>query len=145
MTITLGELTNTVSVLEKIKYQVQNIENPKYIKVKYWIVRNMKNMSESFEFFIRTREEIYSKYCDKLITDTNPQGTYYTIFEDGTIQFNLKEETDSTAFDQEMNELMALPCENIEPYKLSIDVLIQFPGIELSTDDIFAIDYLLTE
>ena len=139
MTITLGELANSVSVLERIKYQTHDF------KTGYWIMRNMKNMSESFEFFIRTREEIYSKYCDKLITDSNPQGTYFVVQEDGLIRFNLKEDADVNAFDQEMNELMNLPCDNIEPYKLNIEVLGQLPGIELSTDDIFAIDYLLSE
>lgn len=140
MTITLAKLASSVVVLEKIKNQ-----NPDF-KVHYWIMRNIKILTDSYNFFIKNREDIYSKYCEKIISKDYPNGTYYTIIKDGPIKFNLKKGIDIQNFDKDVNELMTMECDDIEPYILSINTIMNnMDNIRIDGDDILAIDYLLSE
>lgn len=139
MKITLGKLAGSISVLQSIKEQATDF------KVSYWIMRNLKILSDSFNFFIATREEIYSKYCNKTFSDEYPQGTYFTVLNDGNVKFNLKENIDITSFDKEMNELMNMPCDDIEPYLLDLETINSITNVKITTDDICTIDYLLSE
>lgn len=139
MNITLGELAESVIVLEQIKNQSTDF------KVSYWIMRNMKILSESFNFFIASREQIYSKYCNKVVSGQYPDGSYFTILKDGTIKFHLKNDVDVSHFDKEMYELMNLPCNDMHPYLLSPDAIDKIADIKLNTDNMFIIDYLLAE
>lgn len=139
MNITLGKVVESVSVLEKIKNQ-----NPDNFKVKYWIVRNLKILADSYNFFVQSREEIYSKYCHKKQSKTYPQGSYFDISAEGTVLFHLKSNIDVSTFNCEMNELYNLPCDDIQPYVLNIETFDNL-HINIEVDDISAIDYLLSE
>lgn len=139
MNISLNKLVDSITVLDKIKNQ-----NPNF-KISYWIMRNMKILSSSFDFFISSREEIYEKYCNKIITKENPQGLYFTINQDGSIKFNLKEDVNIEQFNNDMKELLEMECDNIEPYLLSIDDINSMSNIKLEGNDIFTIDYLLEQ
>lgn len=139
MKITLGKLVSSISILNDIKQQSCDF------KISYWIMRNLKLLSDSYNFFIQSREKIYAKYCDKAITDDFPDGAYFTILENGDVKFNIKENADVKAFDREMNELMNMECEDIKPYLINIDIINSIENLKLSVDEIFDIDYLLSQ
>lgn len=139
MNITLSKLVDSITVLDKIKNQNTNF------KISYWIMRNMKILSSSFDFFISSREEIYERYCNKVKTKENPQGSYFIINQDGSIKFNLKEDVNIEQFNNDMKELLEMECDNIEPYLLSIDDINSMSNIKLEGNDIFTIDYLLEQ
>lgn len=133
MQLTLGKIVESITVLNKIKEQSLDF------KVSYWVMRNTKALSDSFNFFIDARENIYKKYCDVI------NGSYYEI-KDGNVKFNIKKDIDVKDFEREMDNLMRMECEDIEPYLLSIDAINNnTSNIKLSTDDMFIIDYLLSE
>lgn len=139
MKIELGKIASSIGVLNKI-----NIQNPDF-KVSYWIMRNIKILSESYNFFINSREEVYSKYCDKIISDQYPDGSYFNNNSEGFITFNLKENVDVKDFNKEMHELLSMECDDIQPYILSMDSINNMSNVHIDKDDIFAIDYLLSE
>lgn len=138
--ITLGKIAGAIPVLQQIKSK-----KPSF-KVDYWLMRNIKLYVDSYNFFIQKREEIFEKYCDKIINEFAPEGSYYTLDINGTIQFNLKPGISNEEFQKDMDELMKMPCDDIVPYKLSLEVINNSGDFSLDNeDDIFAIDYLLTE
>lgn len=139
MKIELGKIANSIGVLDKI-----NSQNPDF-KVSYWIMRNIKILTESYNFFINSREEIYSKYCNKIKNDHYPNGTYFKLSPEGNVIFNLKEDVDVENFNKEMQELMSMECDDIQPYILSLDSINNMSNIHIDKDDIFTIDYLLAE
>lgn len=139
MKIELGKIANSIGVLDKI-----NSQNPDF-KVSYWIMRNIKILTESYNFFINSREEIYSKYCNKIKNDQYPNGTYFKLSPEGNVIFNLKEDVDVENFNKEMQELMSMECDDIQPYILSLDSINNMSNIHIDKNDIFNIDYLLAE
>lgn len=139
MNISLSKLVDSITVLNKIKSQ-----NPNF-KVSYWIMRNIKILSSSFDFFISSREEIYNKYCYKEKSKEYPQGSYFSVNQDGSIKFNLKQDADIDQFNNDMKELLEMECDNIEPYLLSIEDINNMSNIQLEGNDIFTIDYLLEQ
>lgn len=109
-------------------------------------MRNIKLYADSYNFFIQKREEIFEKYCNKLKSEITPEGSYYSLDKNGIIQFNLKPGISSEDFQKDMDELMKMSCDDIAPYKLSLDVINNSGNFNLDNeDDIFAIDYLLSE
>lgn len=139
MKISLMKLVICVSILDKIKAQTDDF------KINYWIMRNIKLFSDSYNFFIVSREAIYEKYCDKVVTECHPNGSYFTILKNGAVKFNIKENADLKAFDNEMNHLMNMECEDIQPYLINIDIINSIENLKLSVDEIFDIDYLLSQ
>lgn len=140
MDITLGKVAGAIPVLQQIKNK-----KPSF-KIDYWVMRNIKLYADSYNFFIQKREEIFEKYCNKVKNEVAPEGSYYTLDENGTIQFNLKPGICNEDFQKDMDELMKMPCDDIAPYKLSLDVINNSGDFNLDNeDDIFAIDYLLSE
>lgn len=137
--LTLGEVIESVSVLEKIKHQ-----DPDNNKIKYWIIRNMKILADSYNFYIQSREDIYAKYCEKKTSDRYPQGSYFEVSDEGNIVFNLKHEMDNQAFSADMNELYYFTCDDIHPYLLSINEF-HDKNVQISVNEMLAIDYLLSE
>lgn len=133
MNITLGKTVDTISVLEQIKSK-----KPSF-KIDYWVMRNIKVLSDSYNFFIKKREELFKKHCN------NVNGSYFT-YENGNAIFNLKNEEDTDKFQNELTELLNMPCNDITPYLLSPDIIAQDGDFHLDNEnDIFAIDYLLSE
>lgn len=102
-------------------------------------MRNMKILTDSYNFFITKREEIYNKYCNIV------NGAYIAFEENGMVKFNLKQDVKVEDFDKEMNELLNVDCGDIQPYILSLDVMNDMSEIKLNGNDIQAIDYLLPE
>lgn len=140
MDITLGKIAGAIPVLQQIKNK-----KPSF-KIDYWVMRNIKLYVDSYNFFIQKREEIFEKYCNKIKSEITPEGSYYSLDKNGIIQFNLKSGISSKDFQKEMDELMKMPCDDIAPYKLSLDVINNSGDFNLDNeDDIFAIDYLLSE
>ena len=140
MKVTLGKIADTISILDKIKQQTTNF------KIGYWVMRNMKILSDSFNFFIENREKIYEKYCEKIKTEQDPKGTYFEIDIDGNVKFNIKKDTDVKEFNNEMMELINMECTDIEPYLLDVETIENNTSdIKIRTDEIFTIDYLLSE
>lgn len=133
MQITLNRIVNAIPVLEQIKNK-----KPSF-KIDYWVMRNIKILSDTYNFFITKREELLKKYCN----DVN--GSYF-IFENGNTLFNLKNPKDADEFQNELTELLNLPCDDITPYLLSPDIIAQDGDFHLDNEnDIFNIDYLLSE
>lgn len=140
MDITLGKVAVAIPVLQQIKNK-----KPSF-KIDYWVMRNIKLYADSYNFFIQKREEIFEKYCNKVKNEVAPEGSYYTLDKNGTIQFILKPGICNEDFQKDMDELMKMPCDDIAPYKLSLDVINNSGDFNLDNeDDIFAIDYLLSE
>lgn len=140
MDITLGKVAGAIPVLQQIKNK-----KPSF-KIDYWVMRNIKLYADSYNFFIQKREEIFEKYCNKVKNEAAPEGSYYTLDKNGTIQFNLKPGICNEDFQKDMDELMKMPCDDIAPYKLSLDVINNSGNFNLDNeDDIFSIDYLLSE
>ena len=140
MDITLGKIAGAIPVLQQIKNK-----KPSF-KIDYWVMRNIKLYADPYNFFIQKREEIFEKYCNKLKSEIIPEGSYYSLDKNGIIQFNLKSGISSKEFQKEMDELMKMPCDDIAPFKLSLDVINNSGDFNLDNeDDIFAIDYLLSE
>lgn len=140
MDITLGKIAGAIPVLQQIKNK-----KPSF-KIDYWAMRNIKLYADSYNFFIQKREEIFEKYCDKIKNEVTPEGCYYSFDKNGVIQFNLKSGISNEDFQKDMDELMKMPCDDIAPYKLSLEVINNSGDFSLDNeDDIFAIDYLLTE
>ena len=115
MDITLGKIAGAIPVLQQIKNK-----KPSF-KIDYWVMRNIKLYVDSYNFFIQKREEIFEKYCNKIKSEITPEGSYYSLDKNGIIQFNLKSGISSKDFQKEMDELMKMPCDDIAPYKLSLD------------------------
>ena len=140
MDITLGKVAGAIPVLQQIKNK-----KPSF-KIDYWVMRNIKLYADSYNFFIQKREEIFEKYCNKVKNEVAPEGSYYILDKNGTIQFNLKPGICNEDFQKDMDELMKMPCDDIAPYKLSLDVINNSGNFNLDTEDaIVAIDYLLSE
>lgn len=140
MKVTLGKIADTISILDKIKQQTTNF------KIGYWVMRNIKILSDSFNFFIDSREKLYEKYCNKVQTEQNPNGTYFEIDNNGNVRFNIKKDVNINDFNKEMMELINMECEDINPYLLDIETIENNTSdIKISTDKIFTIDYLLSE
>lgn len=140
MDITLGKVAGAIPVLQQIKNK-----KPSF-KIDYWVMRNIKLYADTYNFFIQKREELFEKYCNKIKSEMTPEGSYYSFNKNGVIQFNLKPEVNNNDFQKDMDELMKMPCDDIIPFKLSLDVINNSGDFNLDNeDDIFAIDYLLSE
>lgn len=140
MDVTLGKVAGAIPVLQQIKNK-----KPSF-KIDYWIMRNIKLYADLYNFFIQKREEIFEKSCDKVKNEAFPEGSYYSLDKNGMIQFNLKHGIIKEDFQKDMDELMMMPCDDIVPYKLSLEVINNSGDFNLDNpDDIFAIDYLLSE
>lgn len=138
-TITLGRVASAIQVLEQIKRK-----KPSF-KIDYWAMRNIKLFADSYNFFIQKREEIFNKYCRKE-TDENGISAYYSSAIDGSIQFHFKENISAEEFSKEFNDLMQIPLdENLKPFKLSQDAISTSTFSLDNEDDIFSIDFLLSE
>lgn len=134
MKILLNKVVNAIPVLEQIKNK-----RPSF-KIDYWAMRNIKILSDSYNFFITKREELFQKYCDSI------NGSYFTYDEHGNVLFNLKNKDDGNKFTSEMTELLNMPCEDVSPYLLSLTTITLDGDFHLDNEqDIFAIDYLLSE
>ncbi|ENZ38162.1 hypothetical protein [Enterocloster bolteae] len=107
MDITLGKVAGAIPVLQQIKNK-----KPSF-KIDYWVMRNIKLYADSYNFFIQKREEIFEKYCNKVKNEVAPEGSYYILDKNGTIQFNLKPGICNEDFQKDMDELMKMPCDDI--------------------------------
>ena len=138
-TITLGKVASAIQVLEQIKRK-----KPSF-KIDYWAMSNIKLLADSYNFFIQKREEIFEKYCKKE-TDESGISAYYSSTPDGVIKFHFKENINADEFSRAFNDLMQIPLdENLKLFKLSQDAINASTFSLDSEDDIFSIDFLLSE
>lgn len=136
--MTLGKIANAMQILEQIKRK-----KPSF-KIDYWVMRNIKIFSDSYNFFVQKRTEILEKYCN-LIKDENGTPSYFSL-KDGNIIFNLKSNTNYEDFSKEIDELINMSCdETLIPYKLPIDAINNSDFTLDNEEDIFNIDFLLSE
>lgn len=140
MKLMLGQVVNAIPILQQIRDKQPNF------KIDYWIMRNMKALADANNFFMTKREDLYEKYCSKIKSESCPRGSYWTILENGETVFHYKDENKSVEFLQKLDELINMPCEDITPYKLSIDVINNAGDFHLDNrQDIYLIDFLLSE
>lgn len=140
MKITMSKIADSFTVL----YNINNRENIGF-KIKYWAMRNIKILAESYNFYIEQREELYEKYCCKSKGNSNHLAESYFIIDPHTnnIVFNIKNEYTATEFTEKINELCSMECENITPYILKADIINNSPDFDITGDEMLAIDYLL--
>lgn len=130
MKITFNKIADGITMLARIKEL--NISIP----VDYWCTKNIKLMIDDYTYFIKIRNEIYDKYCNK-----NEDGWYFRV-EDNGLFFNLKEGCDVDKFNEEMNTLLTNECE-INPFVMPTSTLESLPNFKIDGCNSDMIDFLL--
>lgn len=108
-------------------------------KVSYWCSKNIKNLQDDVDFYIKERNILFDRYLEK-----DEKGDIIFHFDnDGTTKGKIIEGY-IEEFSNKLEELNSMPIE-FEPYLIDLECLIEQKELKISARELSYIDFLIKE